>query len=200
MPPTNAPPAISANVSTASRLSPSTQPPTKEIPFGTLIDRLVTADVVCVGETHDSVMDHHIQLMIIKGLYAQDENLGVGMEMFQRPFQKTLDRYISGAVTEDTFLEDSDYQKRWGYDWSLYRPIVDFCRRDRVALAGLICPTSCVRVSRKKATRTLTADEKKLVGNPQICGQRRTGNTTSTAWAVCTATGRWIIRKSACTR
>lgn len=137
----------------------------KEIPFGTLIDRLVTADVVCVGETHDSVMDHHIQLMIIKGLYAQDENLGVGMEMFQRPFQKTLDRYISGAVTEDTFLEDSDYQKRWGYDWSLYRPIVDFCRRNRVALAGLNLSDELRSRISKEGYEKLTADEKKLVGN-----------------------------------
>ncbi|MGL4552778.1 MAG: ChaN family lipoprotein, partial [Gemmataceae bacterium] len=136
-----------------------------EVTFGAMIDRLAEADVVCVGETHDSVMDHHVQLMVIKGLYAQDESVGVGMEMFQRPFQKTLDRYVSGAITEATFLEDSDYQKRWGFDWSLYRPIVDFCRRNRVALAGLNLSNELRGRISKDGYDKLTADEKKLVGD-----------------------------------
>ena len=47
------------------------------------------ADLVCVGETHDSDLHHRVQLQIIKALFARDERLGVGMEMFQRPFQSS---------------------------------------------------------------------------------------------------------------
>jgi uncharacterized iron-regulated protein len=137
----------------------------KEVTFGELIDRLAAADLVCVGETHDSMMDHHIQLMIVKALYARDDSLGVGMEMFQRPFQKTLDRYISGAISEETFLEDSDYRKRWGYDWTLYRPIVDFCRRNQLPLAGLNLSNELRARISKEGYDKLTADERKLVGD-----------------------------------
>src|SRR5262249_43723465 len=66
----------------------------KVIGFGELIDRLQQVDVVCVGETHDSEPVHRVQLQIIKGLYARDERLGVGMEMFQQPYQKEIDRYF----------------------------------------------------------------------------------------------------------
>src|SRR5262249_11686279 len=41
--------------------------------FGELLDRLLEADVICVGETHDSDLNHRVQLQIIKGLFARDE-------------------------------------------------------------------------------------------------------------------------------
>src|SRR5262249_61762429 len=95
------------------------------------------AGVIWVGESHDSEIDHEVQLMLIKALFARDERLGVGMEMFQRPYQNVVDRYLAGSVDEAVFLEDTQYQKRWGYEWALYRPIVDFCKRNRVPLAAL---------------------------------------------------------------
>lgn len=140
----------------------------KVITFGEMMDRLGKADIVCIGEQHDSAMDHHIQLMIIKALYAQDESLGVGMEMFQRPFQKALDRYVAGAISEETFLEDSDYIKRWGFDWSLYRPIVDFCRRNRIALAGLNISSELRGRISKEGLAKLSPEERQLVGEVDL--------------------------------
>jgi uncharacterized iron-regulated protein len=136
----------------------------KTITFGELVDRLVQADLVCVGETHDSVVDHQVQLMIIKALYGRDERLGVGMEMFQRPYQKALDRYTAGAIDEATMLEDTEYRKRWVWDWGLYRPIVDFCRRNRVPLAALNLSDELRARVRKMGYEKLTDEEKKLLG------------------------------------
>jgi uncharacterized iron-regulated protein len=137
----------------------------KEVGFGAMIDELGRADIVCVGEQHDSEADHHVQLMVIKGLYALDERIGVGMEMFQRPYQKALDRYVAGDLSEAAMLEDTEYLKRWGYDWALYRPIADFCRRNRVPLAGLnIANELRARVS-KEGHAKLTDEEKKLIGD-----------------------------------
>jgi uncharacterized iron-regulated protein len=102
--------------------------------------------------------------MIIKALFARDERLGVGMEMFQRPYQKALDRYVAGAIDEATMLEDTDYRKRWGFEWGLYRPIVDFCRRNKVALAALNLSDELRGRARKMGYDRLTAQEKKLLG------------------------------------
>ena len=54
----------------------------RELTYGQLIDELNKVDLVAVGEQHDSVVHHQMQLQIIKSLYALDERLGVGMEMF----------------------------------------------------------------------------------------------------------------------
>lgn len=136
----------------------------KVVSFGEFTDRLMEADFVCVGETHDSEVHHAVQLMVIKALYARDERLGVGMEMFQRPFQASIDRYIDGAIPEETFLRDTEYSKRWGFAWELYRPIVDFCRRNRVPLAGLNIGDELRRRLSRGGYDKLSAEDKAALG------------------------------------
>jgi uncharacterized iron-regulated protein len=147
----------------------------QKLTFGQMIDRLMEADTICIGETHDSELHHQIQLMVIKSLHARDPRLGVGMEMFQRPFQKSLDRYIAGAIDEASMLEDSEYKKRWGYEWSLYRPIVDFCKRNQIALAGLNLSDELRAKVRSSGYEKLAADDKKLLGEVdfQVAAHRK---------------------------
>lgn len=136
----------------------------KTLAFGEFVDRLMEGDLICIGETHDSETHHVVQLMLIKALFARDERLGVGMEMFQRPYQKIVDRYFSGAIDEKTFLEDTEYQKRWGFEWTLYRPIVEFCKRNHVPLAALNVSTELRGQLSKLGYDKLSAEEKKQLG------------------------------------
>jgi uncharacterized iron-regulated protein len=136
----------------------------KTLTFGELIDRLLEGDLICIGEEHDSVVHHQVQEMLIKAIWARDGRLGVGMEMFQRPYQKALDRYVAGTIDETVLLEDTEYRKRWGYDWGLYRPIADFCRRNRVPLAALNVSDELRGRVRKMGYDKLTDEEKKLLG------------------------------------
>jgi uncharacterized iron-regulated protein len=136
----------------------------RTITFGQLVDRLVEADLVCIGETHDSEPHHRVQLQIIKALYACDGRLGVGMEMFQRPFQKEIDRYSRGEIKEREFLGKTEYRRRWGFAWSLYRPIVEFCRRNDIPLAALNAPQEITKKISNAGFAELSADEKKQLG------------------------------------
>jgi uncharacterized iron-regulated protein len=132
--------------------------------FGRLMDRLQQADLICMGEQHNSEPYHRVQLQVIKGLYARDERLGVGMEMFQRPFQAVIDRYFRGELTEKAFLKASEYRQRWGYPWALYRPIVEFCRRNSIPLAALNAPRELTRRLSKVGYDGLSTAEKKQLG------------------------------------
>ena len=136
----------------------------KLLGFGEMVDRLLQYDIICIGETHDSEPVHRVQLQIIKALYAQDERLGVGMEMFQRPFQKEIDRYFRDEIKEDEFLKATEYKARWGFDWSLYRPIVEFCRRNELPIAALNVPRELTRRLSKVGFCELTEDERKQLG------------------------------------
>jgi uncharacterized iron-regulated protein len=137
----------------------------RTISFGQLVDRLVEADLVCIGETHDSEPHHRVQLQIIKALYACDGRLGVGMEMFQRPFQKEIDRYLRGEIKEREFLKNTDCRRRWGFAWSLYRPIVEFCRRNDIPLAALNAPQEITKKISRAGFAELSEDEKKQLGS-----------------------------------
>lgn len=140
----------------------------REITFGEMIDRLSAARIVCVGEVHDSETHHRVQLRIVKALFAVDESLGVGMEMFQRPFQKALDDFEAGRTTEDEFLKASEYATRWGFDWSLYRPIVDFCRKNGIGLAALNVPAELTKRIGKEGWDALTDEEKAQLPQPDF--------------------------------
>jgi uncharacterized iron-regulated protein len=137
----------------------------ESITFGEMMDRLLHADLICIGETHDSDLCHRVQLQIIKALFACDERLGVGMEMFQKPFQPVLDKYSRGESDEESFLKASEYRQRWGYNWFLYRPIVEFCKRNAVPLAALNAPRELTKRISQVGYAGLKEEEKRQLGN-----------------------------------
>lgn len=129
-----------------------------------LLRDLLASDIVCIGESHDSDLHHQVQTWVIKLLHAHDERLGVGMEMFQLPFQEALRKFIRGELPEEAFLKDSEYHQRWGYDWSLYRPILDFCRRNGLPVAALNVPRELTSKISKGGYESLDETEKKQLG------------------------------------
>jgi uncharacterized iron-regulated protein len=134
------------------------------ISFGEMIDRLLATDLVCIGETHDLEPVHQVQLRVIEALFARDKRLGVGMEMFQRPFQKVLDLYVRGQITDKQLLKESEYTQRWGFAWALYRPIAAFCRQHGIPLAALNVPRELTARLSQVGYDKLTAAEKKRLG------------------------------------
>ncbi len=105
--------------------------------------------VVYLGEKHDQQGIHQAQLEIIKRL-SKYGPLAVGMEMFQRPFQKVIDRYLAGEINEHQFLKQSEYFKRWAFNYHFYRPIVEFCKENNIPIVALNLPTEIS----KKIART----------------------------------------------
>jgi uncharacterized iron-regulated protein len=92
-----------------------------------VLQELVRVNVIYLGETHDSPEDHQAQLEIIQELYRRNRKIAIAMEMFQRPYQGVLDRYLAGKITETQLIEQSEYEKRWGFSWEYYAPNPGFC-------------------------------------------------------------------------
>ena len=126
-----------------------------------IIEKAAGKKIVYVGEYHDRFSHHNVELQVIKTLYKKNPKLVVGMEMFQRPFQKTLDDYISGAVDEREFLKQSEYFKRWGFDYNLYKPILDFARSEKLPVVALNLRREITEKVAKSGLDSLTDEEKK---------------------------------------
>ena len=108
------------------------------------INQLKRHDVIYLGENHDSPKDHAAELEIITQLYQAQANsnpkLAVGLEMFQRPFQPSLDRYLSEEISEAELREQTEYDTRWGFDWEFYAPILRFAQENKIPLIALNTP------------------------------------------------------------
>ncbi len=102
-----------------------------------IIDEIVASKIVYVGESHTEFSSHLNQLKIIKAMYKKDKNMAIGMEMFQKPYQKYLDLFIKGKITEKEMLIKTEYFKRWKYDYELYRPILSFAKKYKIRIIAL---------------------------------------------------------------
>ena len=101
-----------------------------------MIDTVSASRVIYVGETHDNLEAHRIQLEIIRRLDEKfPGRITLGMEMFRRSAQVDLDRWHRGELDDKSFRKL--FRNNWGRGFGLYQPIFDFLREQSIPLIGL---------------------------------------------------------------
>ena len=142
------------------------------ITFAQLLNDLDTTRVIFVGESHDQIEHHQIQVRMIHDLVAKGKDVVIGMEMFEKSQQATLDRWSQGLLTEEEFLKESQWEKTWGMDHELYRGILDAAKTHHLKILGLNVPRDWVRTVAGNGMQGLSPEDRKLLpemdlANPQ---------------------------------
>lgn len=101
-----------------------------------MADELASADVVFLGERHDSDVGHELQLALTEKLVERRQDVVVSLEMFERDAQHLLDLYVSGAIDEASFLERARPWKNYGEH---YRPVVELARERGLRVLAANC-------------------------------------------------------------
>ncbi|HHL19787.1 MAG TPA: PDZ domain-containing protein [Thiothrix sp.] len=122
--------------------------------------RLSTYRAVLVGENHIAYGDHLNQVAIIKSLHKRWKGMAIGLEFVQQPFQKALDEYVACRLSEFDMLQQTQWYKRWKYDFRLYRPIFEFAREQKIPLIALNIPTELTKRISKVGLDGLTARQR----------------------------------------
>jgi uncharacterized iron-regulated protein len=91
--------------------------------FDPMIDDLAAADVVFVGEQHDSANTHRLELALLQAIGRRRGDVVLSLEMFERDVQEPLDHFLMGHAAEDEFMKDARAWPRYRTD---YKPLVDF--------------------------------------------------------------------------
>jgi len=103
-----------------------------------LVDMISGATLVCVGETHDNIHAHRVELTIIRELFHRfPGRVAIGMEMFRAPQQEVLDRWAKGELSELEFLKAVKWYENWGSDFGYYRDILDFAKENGIDVVAL---------------------------------------------------------------
>lgn len=108
-----------------------------------------------MGENHRRYDHHLVQLAALKTLFQQSPDIALGVEWFQQPFQKYLDDYIAGKLSEPEMLDRTGYFDRWRYDYRLYRPIMQFARENNIPVIALNASAELSKAIRKKGLEEL---------------------------------------------
>ncbi|MCC3406334.1 MAG: ChaN family lipoprotein [Microcoleus sp. PH2017_10_PVI_O_A] len=128
-----------------------------------ILQQLVKAKVVYLGETHDSVADHQAQLKIVREMQRQNRKIAIAMEMFQRPFQSAIDNYLGGKLTEEQLVEQTEYDRRWRFPWEYYAPFLRFAKENKLPVLALNTPSEVTRKVASQGLESLTAEDKKYI-------------------------------------
>jgi len=126
-----------------------------------LFAELSKAQVVYVGETHDNAAHHAVQARVVEGLMRP--GLALGMEMFQRPYQEPIDAFMKGEIDEAELLKRTEYEKRWGFDFAFYRPMVALTQQRGARILALNAPSELTKKVAREGRDALTPEEEALL-------------------------------------
>ncbi|WP_457624083.1 ChaN family lipoprotein [Persephonella sp.] len=129
--------------------------------FDDIVKDALNNRIVYIGEQHTMFSNHAMQLNIIKAVYEKYPDIAIGMEMFQRSKQDVLDKFINGEISEKEFLKESDYYRAWKYNYNLYRPIILFCRKNKIRIIALNADRELVKKVSDKGIESLSKEEQK---------------------------------------
>lgn len=128
-----------------------------------IIPHILRKPVIYIAERHTDYEDHKVQLKVIMNLHEQGRKFAIGMEMFQRPFQKVIDDYLAGAISEMEFLKSTEYFKRWQFDYHLYREIVEYAKAKNIPVIALNIWTEIVKKVSSEGLDSLSDIEKREI-------------------------------------
>jgi uncharacterized iron-regulated protein len=124
-----------------------------------LLEKIGTANIIYLGETHDSLADHQAQLGIVEALQQKNPRIAIALEMFQKPYQAALNGYLNNTLSEAELLEQTQYKKRWGFDWEFYAPILRLAKAKRIPVLALNTPTEITRKVARFGLEALSTDD-----------------------------------------
>jgi len=113
--------------------------------------------IIYIGETHDKKIHHQLQLNLINNLYRTNSNIAIGMEMFQSRIENVLDSYLRGDMDEAEFIERINYKHKWGFDFDLYKPILEFAKKHKLPVIALNIDSEVTKEVSKKGISELAA-------------------------------------------
>ncbi|MCP4371518.1 MAG: PDZ domain-containing protein [Deltaproteobacteria bacterium] len=144
-----------------SRTSPIVLKPSNRKTIEDIFPELMKSRIIFVGENHDRFAHHINQLNIIRKLHKAGVKIGVGMEMFQKPYQKAVDDYLVGRINEAEFLKQTEYFNKWRYDYNLYKPIIDFLKQNNIPLVALNIDGNISKKTAREGIDSLSKNERK---------------------------------------
>jgi len=131
--------------------------------LGDLVDRLSGVRVVFLGEVHSHAAQHRHQLEIIQGLHARDPRLAVALEVFARPRQDLLNRWVGGQLGEEDFKKEVQGKILDLDTFEVYFPLLQWARETRTPLLALNAPRSIVAKVAASGLDGLSEEERRAV-------------------------------------
>jgi aminopeptidase N len=147
-----------------------------------LVERLADDRVVFIGEYHNHPQQHKNQLDLIKALHAQQPNLVVGLEIFDRDRQKLLDDWAEGRMDEKALKAAVLGRVLGGDTFMVYWPLLKWAGENQVKMLALNAPRKIVSRVAMQGLDALTPEEREQIAQDIEIGPDEYRNRVETAF------------------
>lgn len=118
-------------------------------------DELVRADVIVLGEDHESGPVHRMHHELLAALHARRPELVIAMEMFERDVQQQVLLYLNGLIDEGDFRASA---RPWPNYASDYRPVIEFARQNRLIVLAANAPRPLAKQAAEQGVASVLGD------------------------------------------
>ncbi|MGY5452484.1 ChaN family lipoprotein [Agarivorans sp. MS3-6] len=124
---------------------------------------LTNSSVVLFGEFHSQPAIHLAQLRLFQSLYAQQHDLSLSMEQFDRSQQAIVNRYLANEIGEAWLIKQTNAWPNYPSD---YRPLVEFAKQHELRVVAANAPkklVSCIGQQGQTYIDTLPTAERAML-------------------------------------
>ncbi len=101
-----------------------------------LLKKVSSADLVFHGDYHTLRQSQRCVLRILREIQGKREII-LCLEMFHGADQKYINGFMSGELSEGTFIHKTNYSKKWPFSWRNWSPIIYFCQDRKIPILGI---------------------------------------------------------------
>ncbi len=97
------------------------------------------AGLVWIGDYHALLRSQFYAAEFLRSLAANHKRVAVAVEPVFARNQRILDLWMKGRISEQEFLERTNYQEEWGCEWEGYKAIFAAARDLDIPVYGVDC-------------------------------------------------------------
>lgn len=113
--------------------------------------QLRSSDIILVGDFHAEAQSVRSFMRICRSIGHHD--IVLGLECISVESQKILEKYLKGELSEELFLKKVKWNERWGFPFSLYKPLFDWAIQYKVQVYGFNFDLSSLKKRDQKIAR-----------------------------------------------
>lgn len=111
-----------------------------------LVERLVRADFILLGERHDNPDHHMLQAEVVRSVIAAGRRPAVGFEMFGLDDAATIADHLAAAPADAAGLGRAvNWNQRGWPDWAMYQPIAEAALQAKLSIVATNLPLATAR-------------------------------------------------------
>ena len=93
-----------------------------------MLKRAESSDVILFGDDHSNALSQENFMRLIRAASKGDGPVTVVIEWVDKMYQSSLDAYMAGEIGDRKFMEEIEFDTKWGFEWASHLKILKLAR------------------------------------------------------------------------